>query len=134
VISDYMMPGEDGVVLVHWVKEFDPDLEVILLTARDDKETVKKALRAGIFDFLEKPISKHELIKRVQAAIEKPNPIADIPINVTRFTSVSGKEEPETFFGLTICIWTVQWLLNGFILKTETNCLMIRIWWRRLCA
>jgi len=71
VITDYMMPGEDGIDLVEWIKRQDPQLEVILLTARDDKETIKRALRSGIFDFLEKPIGEQELIRTVQSCIEK---------------------------------------------------------------
>ncbi|MGF1678548.1 MAG: protein kinase [Candidatus Methylacidiphilales bacterium] len=71
VISDYMMPGQTGLDLVPLIKKHAPRLEVILLTARDDKEIIKEALRLGIFDFLEKPISDQELVRTVLAAVEK---------------------------------------------------------------
>jgi len=71
VVTDYSMPGQNGLDLVHWIKNRDVGLEVVLLTAEDDKETVKKALRAGVFDFLEKPIGPQELIKVVRSALHK---------------------------------------------------------------
>lgn len=71
VVTDYSMPGQDGLDLVRWVKSRDTGLEVVLLTAEDDKETVKKALRAGVFDFLEKPIGPQELIRVVRSALHK---------------------------------------------------------------
>ncbi|MEM6821387.1 MAG: protein kinase [Verrucomicrobiota bacterium] len=71
IVSDYMMPGATGLELVKKIKKLDKNLEVILLTARDDKEIIKEALRAGIFDFLEKPISDRELIKTVSSAIQQ---------------------------------------------------------------
>lgn len=71
IISDYTMPEETGLGLVAWLKQIDSSLEVILLTARNDKETLKKALRLGIFDFLEKPISGQELIRTLLLGIQK---------------------------------------------------------------
>jgi FixJ family two-component response regulator len=71
IVTDYSMPGQNGLDLVRWVKSRDPGLEVVLLTAEDDKETVKQALRAGAFDFLEKPVGPQELIKVVRSALHK---------------------------------------------------------------
>ncbi len=71
IVTDYSMPGQNGLDLVRWVKSRDVGLEVVLLTAEDDKETVKRALRAGVFDFLEKPVGPQELIKVVRAALHK---------------------------------------------------------------
>ncbi|GEM_PF-1872456 len=72
VLTDYVQPGgKTGLDLLEWVKERDPNLNVILITSRDDKEMLKRGIRSGIYDFIEKPIRLKELKSTVQAAIEQ---------------------------------------------------------------
>ena len=70
VVTDYTMPGGTGLDLVRWMKQFNESLQVLLLTAQDDKQLIKSGLRAGIFDFLEKPLKQDILISSVQRGIE----------------------------------------------------------------
>ncbi len=71
VITDYQTPGGLGVDLVRWIKQREHSLQVLLLTAKDDKELVKEGLRAGVFDFLDKPLRKKTLLRAVDEAILK---------------------------------------------------------------
>jgi CheY-like chemotaxis protein/tRNA A-37 threonylcarbamoyl transferase component Bud32 len=71
VITDYMMPDETGLDLTRRIKQYEENISVILLTARDEKELVKESLRAGIFDFVEKPLAPDRFITVVQAAIQQ---------------------------------------------------------------
>lgn len=68
-ITDFEMPDGTGVELVRWLKQRDRALQVIMLTAQDNKEVVKLGLRAGILDFLEKPVRKAALMNALDTAI-----------------------------------------------------------------
>lgn len=70
VVTDYQMPGGSGLDLVRWIKQRNESLQVVLLTAQDDKELVKSGLRAGIFDFLEKPLDPERFTQSVKKAVE----------------------------------------------------------------
>ena len=52
VISDYSLPGTDGMEVLKGVREFDPDLPFILLSGVLDEEAAVEAMRAGANDFL----------------------------------------------------------------------------------
>ncbi len=73
IVTDYQMPGGSGLDLVRWIKQRDESLQTLLLTARDDKQLVKAGLRAGIFDFLEKPLNQEHLIQSLKEAVELTN-------------------------------------------------------------
>lgn len=73
VITDLVMPGEDGLWLLEQVKSLYPDTSVILLTGYGDMETSLKAMRAGVDDYLVKPIDTDELLYRVTRCFDKQN-------------------------------------------------------------
>jgi DNA-binding response OmpR family regulator/tRNA A-37 threonylcarbamoyl transferase component Bud32 len=71
VITDYLMPGQNGIEFGRWVIQQDENLKVLLLTSEDDKEVVKASLRGGIYDFLEKPFSPPIVIEAVSRAVQE---------------------------------------------------------------
>ncbi len=71
VVTDYNMPGGTGLDLVRWIKQRDESLQVLLLTAKDDKQLVKAGLRAGIYDFLEKPLVPDSFLRSLNGAIDQ---------------------------------------------------------------
>jgi len=70
VISDIRMPGMDGLSLMRHIKDIDPDIVVILLTAFGTIEMAVDALKVGAYDFLTKPIEKERLIHTIRKALE----------------------------------------------------------------
>lgn len=57
VVTDYMMPGMDGLAVVDELRRHQPDLQVIFLTGHATKELAIAALRRGrAYDLLEKPL------------------------------------------------------------------------------
>lgn len=70
ILSDIRMPGLDGVELLEIVRKRAPSVDVILMTAYDDMPTVVRAMRAGAFDFLVKPINLDELEDVLQRALD----------------------------------------------------------------
>ena len=62
VISDYRMPEMDGAVFLTRVKELQPDSARIILSACTDMDGIVRAVNhAGIFRFVSKPWSDHDL-------------------------------------------------------------------------
>jgi two-component system nitrogen regulation response regulator GlnG len=69
LLVDVKMPGMDGMEVLKQVKENDPDLPVVLITAYAEIRDSVAAMRAGAFDYLPKPFDHSEVIRVVRAAI-----------------------------------------------------------------
>jgi DNA-binding NtrC family response regulator len=54
VISDLRMPGLDGRAVLRWVKEHQPDVDVMILTGHGDVKDAVDAIKEGAWDFLVK--------------------------------------------------------------------------------
>ncbi len=69
IITDWMMPGIDGIELCKRVREggFSYYIYIILLTAKDAKGELVEGMEAGADDFLVKPFQKNELDVRIRA-------------------------------------------------------------------
>jgi two-component system, OmpR family, response regulator len=70
VISDIMMPGEDGLSLTRHIREAH-GLPVILLTARGEEMERVVGLEIGADDYLAKPFSPRELVARIRAVLRR---------------------------------------------------------------
>ena len=68
LLIDLRMPGMDGLALQKALAERGVALPVIILTAHGDAANARAALKAGAFDFLEKPVDDTLLIEMIQAA------------------------------------------------------------------
>ncbi len=64
ILSDIILPGMDGIEMLIRVREQVPDQIVIIMTAYASLDTSVKALRAGAYDYIMKPII-HEEIKQI---------------------------------------------------------------------
>lgn len=67
VITDLQMPSMDGITLLQKMRQEDPELMVVIITAFASVENVINALRYGAFDYLLKPVSPESL----EAVIDK---------------------------------------------------------------
>jgi len=68
VVTDLRLPGEDGLGVLDAALARDPRTTVIVMTAYGSVETAVDAMRAGAFDFLEKPVDLDQLEVRVRRA------------------------------------------------------------------
>jgi two-component system C4-dicarboxylate transport response regulator DctD len=68
VVSDIRMPGLDGFGLFEAVRAMDPELPVVLVTGHGDVPMAIKAVRAGAWDFIEKPADPVRLVETVRRA------------------------------------------------------------------
>jgi response regulator RpfG family c-di-GMP phosphodiesterase len=72
VVSDYRMPGSDGVTLLGQIRELSPDTVRILLTGNGDLDVAMDAVNRGqVFRFLAKPCTPDILRSAVGAAVEQ---------------------------------------------------------------
>jgi DNA-binding NtrC family response regulator len=70
VVTDWKMPGMDGVELLRQVRARRPRLPVILLTAYASVRAAVEAMRQGAFDYVAKPFDNDELRAAVARALE----------------------------------------------------------------
>ena len=70
-VLDLHLPGMNGVELLEKLKERQPDLEALLLTAHSSVETAVAAMKKGAYDYLLKPFHLPELEVHIQKAYEK---------------------------------------------------------------
>jgi len=70
-LIDLNMPGMNGIELMDRLKELQPELEALLLTAQGSIETAIQAMKRGAYDYLTKPFHLPELEVHIQKAYEK---------------------------------------------------------------
>ena len=71
VLSDFKMPGWSGLVLLRKIKELNPEIEVVIITAYGGVEDAVEIMKAGAYDYLTKPIDLNELENRKGCKIER---------------------------------------------------------------
>lgn len=71
ILLDYKMPGMDGLQVLKEVKQINPEIDVIIITAYGTIETAVEALKAGAIDYITKPVELDELIILVNRISER---------------------------------------------------------------
>ena len=71
VVTDWHMPGDDGLELCRRAGERYPDVPVLVLTAFGTYEGAVDAIRVGAYDFLSKPINLDALATALKRAVER---------------------------------------------------------------
>ena len=71
IISDIMMPGTDGIMFAQSVRELNKEIPILFMTARDDFASKQRSFKAGIDDYMVKPIDLDELLLRIEALLRR---------------------------------------------------------------
>ena len=74
VVSDYEMPGENGIEFLERVREIDPDLPFVLFTGKGSEEIASEAISAGVTEYLQKGTGTGQyavLANRIENAVEQ---------------------------------------------------------------
>jgi two-component system nitrogen regulation response regulator GlnG len=79
VITDVVMPDENGLDLVPRIRKLRPELRVIVMSAQNTLLTAVKATERGAFEYLPKPFDLKDLVATVQRALTQPRESAVAP-------------------------------------------------------
>ncbi len=71
VITDLVMPSLSGIDILDRVMQFDPSIDVVLMTAHYSSESAVEAIKKGATDYLTKPVSIATLRLRIEALISE---------------------------------------------------------------
>jgi len=89
-ILDIMMPEMDGLTLAKEIRLTSPDMPIIFLTAKNQKEDIIEGFKTGADDYITKPFSMEELLYRIEAILRR-----------TTSSTINKKEEIYTIGGYT---------------------------------
>ncbi|MDD2938806.1 MAG: response regulator, partial [Proteiniphilum sp.] len=70
ILTDVRMPDSDGLTFLSWVKKFDSDIIVIMITAYADVESAVLSMKSGAADYIPKPIEPEYLFKKIEEAFQ----------------------------------------------------------------
>jgi DNA-binding NtrC family response regulator len=73
VLLDINMPDQDGLITLQKIKEYDPSIEVIMVTANRTAEMAVRTIKHGAYDYVTKPFDVDELTTIINRALEKRN-------------------------------------------------------------
>jgi signal transduction histidine kinase len=73
VTLDLKMPGFSGINVLEKVKQYDPDIEAIIITGYGSLDTAIEGLRLGAFDYISKPFDVNHILALVKRGLERRN-------------------------------------------------------------
>jgi signal transduction histidine kinase len=71
VTVDLKMPGLSGIHVLEKLKEYDPDIEAIIITGYGSLDTAIEGLRLGAFDYISKPFDVNHILSLVRRGLER---------------------------------------------------------------
>ncbi|MDQ4105965.1 MAG: response regulator transcription factor [Actinomycetota bacterium] len=100
ILLDVMLPGESGINICEHIREFDEDVVIIMVTARDAEEDKVRGLEVGADDYVTKPFGIKELIARIKANLKRTEAgsrgrvieAGDVQLDTKNFTVRVGDE------------------------------------------
>ena len=132
IISDIMMPGTDGFELVSHVRSLDRAIPILLMTARDDLAAKRRGFRAGIDDYMVKPIDVDELMLRIEALLRRARIEAEKRLTVGN--TVLDAEEMSAYVGgeevaLTVREFNILYKLLSYPRRTFSRAQLMDEFW-----
>ncbi|MBS0958834.1 response regulator transcription factor [Leuconostoc pseudomesenteroides] len=71
ILSDVMMPNIDGFEFTETVRQINPSIPILFITAKDDIQSKQRGFSSGIDDYMVKPIDMSEMLMRVTALLRR---------------------------------------------------------------
>ncbi len=132
VISDIMLPGDDGYKIADTIRSTNPDLPILFVTARDDFFSKQKGFLAGIDDYMVKPIVFEELLLRIGAVLRRSKiacsrklVVGKLVMNMDeRTTKLNGEDIP-----MTAREFNILYKLLSYPQKTFTRTQLMEEFW-----
>jgi len=96
IFLDIWIPGMDGIETLKAIKEFDADIEVVIMTGHGTVNTSVQAIKLGAFDFLEKPLSLDTVLDIIRKILEQsilPREGQELRLRTNRKEELIGNSE-----------------------------------------
>ncbi len=90
-VTDIRMPGMSGIELLGEIKEDNPDLAVIMITAFASPDDAVLAMKNGAFDYISKPFNVDEIKSVVESATSKNKKILKPAVSSSSFPEIIGQ-------------------------------------------
>lgn len=74
IVLDLLLPCVDGLTVLRELRRIQPDLPVVILSARSDLPTKLRGFDLGADDYVQKPFALDELLARIRARLRRPRP------------------------------------------------------------
>lgn len=71
ILSDIIMPEDDGFSLLGWVQKYDSYIQVIMMTSFADIESAVESIKLGAVDYIAKPIDADVLFQKIEDAFRR---------------------------------------------------------------
>lgn len=132
IISDIMMPGVDGFEFAQTIREQNQDIPILFMTARDDFAAKQRGFKAGIDDYMTKPIDLDELLLHIGALMRRAKIASSRKIEIGRLVldadartaCLDGVEIP-----LTVREFNLIYKLLSYPKKTFTRAQLMEEFW-----
>ena len=132
IVSDIMMPEIDGFEFARTVRSLDENIPILFMTARDDFASKQRGYRAGIDDYMVKPIDLDELCLRIGALLRRAKiasshhlEVGNFVMDVDEHTAYLGEEE----MSLTTREFNLLYKLLSYPRKTFTRTQLMDEFW-----
>ena len=133
VVLDVMLPDRDGFSVLREMREEDPDIPVLFLTAKDAVEDRVAGLTVGGDDYVTKPFSLEEVIARVRALVRRAMPAErDALLSVGDLTLDEDSHEVRRA-GQTVQLTATEYELLRYLMRNPRRVLskaqiLDRVW------
>lgn len=95
LILDVMMPLKDGFTLAREIREKDPLVPIVFLTAKSMKQDTLEGFKAGADDYLTKPFSMEELMLRTQAVLRRARGAQPLEVEPDHYLIGASRFDPR---------------------------------------
>ena len=95
VITDVVMPDENGLDLIPRIRKIRPDLRVVVMSAQSTLMTAVKATQRGAFEYLPKPFDLQELLSVVGRALAVPAQVSAQRVRAARRRRAAAADRPQ---------------------------------------
>lgn len=132
IISDIMMPEIDGFEFAETVREMNREIPILFMSARDDMDAKQKGFRAGIDDYMVKPVDLDELALRIGALVRRAKIASSKKLTVGKL--VLDAEEHTAYLDgeeltLTVREFDLLYKLLSYPKKTFTRAKLMEEFW-----
>ncbi|MBI4394781.1 MAG: sigma-54-dependent Fis family transcriptional regulator [Candidatus Omnitrophica bacterium] len=121
IIADLLMPELNGLELIHKIKTFNPEINVLVITGHASLDSAIGAIRAGASDYMIKPFKIADLLDAVRKALSQKR-LA--PKSSTQSKTLSDRYQTKNLIGTTAEMKEIFQLIEK-IAKTESTVLVI---------